>query len=207
MKDVVANFGSGILVQHDQEKGVDDDDDAPPPMEIDRKKLGAIVFAERSAMAKLEAIVWPHVKTLLTDKIEQLRGEWTATVVQQAAESEENSTTAVKQEQQKLPIVVLEAAVLLDAGWEDMLDGVWAVTVPRKEAVARLTETRGLTSEEALKRIDAQESRRGIGNLQEEIDAGVVTGVLVNDRSLEDLERSLRKSLNDPNCWKISRSC
>ena len=180
VKDVVANFGEDILVQHD------DDDTAP--MEIDRKKLGAIVFAERSAMAKLEAIVWPHVKTLLADKIEQLRGEWT--------------TAPAKQ---KLPIVILEAAILLDAGWDDMLDGVWAVTVPREDSLARLMETRGLTSEEVLKRIDAQESRRGIGNLQEELDDGVVTSVIVNDGSLDDLEQSLKKSLDDPSCWKYSR--
>ena len=63
VKDAVSEFGSGILAQ-----GSDDT--------IDRKKLGAIVFSERSEMARLEKIVWPHVKTLLIEKIESLRQDW-----------------------------------------------------------------------------------------------------------------------------------
>ena len=183
--NVVDAFGKDILVQQD-----DGEEDSTAPMEIDRKKLGEIVFAERSAMAKLEAIVWPHVKTLITDEIDIQRQKWTKECIAS----------------NKRPIVVLEAAVLLDAGWDDLLDGVWVVTTPRDVALARLIETRGLTIEEANKRIDAQESRRGIGNLQQEIDYGLITGEINNDGSLDALTRSLSRSLDDPKFWKRDRT-
>jgi dephospho-CoA kinase len=63
------------------------------------------------------------------------------------------------------PVVVLEATVLLDARWDDLLDGLWVVTAPRNVALHRLIEKRGLTLLEEKKRLNAQESRRGIGNL------------------------------------------
>ena len=50
--------------------------------------------------------------------------------------------------------------------------------------------------------MDAQTSRRGIGNLEKEINNNVVTAVIKNDSSLEDLSTALRKSLVDPNAWK-----
>jgi len=190
VRDVVANFGrSEIAVGGDDGDGDDDD----RPLEIDRKKLGAIVFADRSKMAELEAIVWPHVRVALRKKIDRSKEEWK----QNKNENGDDSASASRR-----PVVVLEAAVLLDAGWENMVDGVWAVTVPRKDALQRLIETRGLTSEEATKRIDAQKSCRGIGNLSEEVENGVVTGVVVNDGSLEDLKQTLEKSLDDPSFWK-----
>mmetsp|Transcript_53758 Transcript_53758/g.60053 ORF Transcript_53758/g.60053 Transcript_53758/m.60053 type:complete len:310 (+) Transcript_53758:59-988(+) len=186
IRDVVATFGNDILLRQDD--GKEEKDIAP--IEIDRKKLGEIVFAEQSAMTKLEKIIWPHVKTLLIDEISLLRQKWEA------------KSKEFKASSNKRPIVVLEAAVLIDAGWEDILDGVWVVTVPREIALTRLTETRGLTIEEARKRIEAQESRRGIGNLQQEKDSGVVTGEIKNDNSLDDLTRSLKRSLDDPDRWK-----
>lgn len=183
--DVVSEFGSGILL------------DGTTPhngMEIDRKKLGAIVFADPSSMAKLEAVVWPHVKKLIIERIEGLRQEWET--------AEMGQTQASPRQQQRLPVVVLEAAVLLDAGWDDLLDGVWVVKTPTSVALQRLMETRGLSEEEARRRIDAQESRRGIGNTQDEIDSGIVTGVIENNGSMEGLKKSLQAALDDPTFWK-----
>ena len=173
VKDVVNEFGSNILMESSDE------------MEIDRKKLGAIVFAERSAMAKLEAIVWPHVKDMLLERINELKESW--------KKSDASDT---------IPVIVLEAAILLDAGWDDLLDGVWAVTVPKEFALKRLVETRGLSEEEAQKRIDAQDSRRGIGSLENEVENATVHCVITNDGSLDNLKESLQKSLQNPICWR-----
>ena len=53
---------------------------------------------------------------------------------------------------------------------------------------------------EANKRIDSQESHRGIGtNLKDGIENGIVHYVNTNDGSLDDLKERLQKSLNDPN--------
>ena len=101
-----------------------------------------------------------------------------------------------------VPVVVLEAAVLLDAEWDDILDGVWVVKAPKEVALRRLMETRGLSQDESEKRIQAQQSRRGIGNLEEEIQNKVVTNVIENSGSLEDLRNALEVALRDPKSWK-----
>lgn len=146
---------------------------------IDRKKLGEIVFADPDQMSKLEYIVWPHVKKEIKEKIDTLRRE--------------HKTGGV---------VVLEAAVLLDAGWEDLLDGLWVVTSSTPLALERLVQNRGFSQEEAQKRIEAQQQRRGIGNLPEEVKKGVVTKVIENEGSEEELQIKLQQALEDPTAWK-----
>jgi dephospho-CoA kinase len=136
-------------------------------------------------MKKLERIVWPHVKQMLKDRIDEVRADWM-----------QGKTDG------RMPVVVLEAAVLLDAEWDDLLDGIWVVTAPKAVALDRLMETRGLLQEEAEKRITAQDSRRGIGNLDEEISNGVVTGVIENKGSLDDLKEALGVALTDSQSWK-----
>ena len=101
-----------------------------------------------------------------------------------------------------VPVVVLEAAVLLDAEWDDILDGVWVVKTPKEVALKRLMETRGLSQDESEKRIQAQQTRRGIGNLDEEIQNKVVTNVIENNGSLDDLRNALKEALRDPKSWK-----
>ena len=154
--------------------------------EIDRKKLGAIVFADREAMRKLERIVWPHVQKEIENLIQQYEKDWLA-----------NEMTG-----KQTPVIVVEAAVLLDAEWhEKFLDAVWVVTVPHNVAVQRLMENRSLTREEAEKRIEAQSSRRGIGNVEEEIKSSTVTATIDNSGSLSDLKESLSIKLADETSW------
>jgi dephospho-CoA kinase len=187
--DVVSEFGKGVLACDENNNA------AIQPLEIDRKKLGPIVFADRSAMARLERIVWPHVKDKLAQKIGELKVSWNN------SNSNPDATDATTTTKPR-PIVVLEAAILLDAGWDDLLDGVWVVTVPRERALTRLVETRGLTEAEAAKRIDAQNRSRGIGTLADEVSNGVVQCVIENSKSLDDLAKTLTASLEDPSCWK-----
>ena len=51
---------------------------------------------------------------------------------------------------------MLEAAVLLEAGWQDMVDEIWVTTVEVDGAVARLAERNGLDEAAARARIDSQ---------------------------------------------------
>jgi dephospho-CoA kinase len=160
--------------------------------ELDRKKLGSIVFnpddagsnglGANTAMQRLEQIVWPHLQVKIESAIEQAKAQW-------------------NKSNDKLPIIIVEAAVLLDAGWQDFLDGVWVVSVSESVALTRLQETRGLTAAEAEKRIDAQKPRRGIGNLAEEVDSKVVTAVIENNGSLDALKQQLSEKLMDPQAW------
>jgi dephospho-CoA kinase len=179
VEQVVQAFGSDILVP------------GTSVPEIDRKRLGAIVFADPLAMKQLEAIVWPHVQVEIEKRIAGLQTEW-----KQTLNDDSNS------EQKKNPIVVVEAAVLLDAGWQDaFLDAVWVVTVPDKVAQQRIVENRGLSPAEADKRIQAQVSRRGIGNIAQEVQDKVVTATIDNSGSLEDLKENLSKTLVDETAW------
>jgi dephospho-CoA kinase len=98
---------------------------------IDRKKLSGIVFDNPEALARLNSIVHPRIREIAQAKIEQLRKKGTA-------------------------VVVLEAALLIEAKWTDLADEVWVALVPPEVAVKRLEERGGLTENEARARIQAQ---------------------------------------------------
>jgi len=149
--------------------------------EIDRAALGGIVFSDPNKMTILEHIVWPYVKKEILDA--------------KRIKSEERLPP------EKIPIIVLEAAVLIEAGWEDLLDGLWVIKVKPETALQRLMEQRGMTKDDAETRIKSQISRRGIGNLVEEVEKGIVTKVIDNDGDLGALTKKLKEALNDPSAW------
>jgi dephospho-CoA kinase len=98
---------------------------------IDRRKLGAIVFADREAMRRLTDIVWPAIRTEMHRRLEGYR-------------------------EAGVPVVVVEAAVLLEAGWDEEVDEIWAVTTDPVLAVERVTGRNGLSRDEARRRLAAQ---------------------------------------------------
>lgn len=100
---------------------------------IDRRQLGAIVFANPEALAKLEAIVHPAVGRAIQARLAEL---------QRAPE--------------RPRAVVIEAIKLLEAGLDRLCDAVWIVVAPRAVQSERLVRSRGLSPEEAALRIDAQ---------------------------------------------------
>lgn len=53
-------------------------------------------------------------------------------------------------------VIVLEAAVLIEAGWQSLVDRIWVTVVPPSVAQERLMRRNNLTAEEALKRINSQ---------------------------------------------------
>jgi dephospho-CoA kinase len=110
---ILDEFGEGIL---------------GPEGEIDRGKLGAVVFTDAEALKRLEAIVHPAVAA----RVDEL--------IRQATE----------------PVVVVEAIKLIEAGWHRTCDALWVVTCPREQQLERLMRTRKLSREEALLRIEAQ---------------------------------------------------
>jgi dephospho-CoA kinase len=102
---------------------------------VDRKKLGAIVFGDPKLLARLNAIVHPPVLE------EQMR---------QLAAIEKSDAHAV---------AVVEAALLIEAGFDRKLDYLVVTWCTLEQQLARLTEAgkgRGLTIEQARQRIAAQ---------------------------------------------------
>lgn len=102
-----------------------------PDGTIDRRVLGARVFADPAALRRLNALVHPLIGEAIRDQLMQAQAE---------------STPA--------PIVV-EAAIMMEAGWT-FFDEVWVVVVEPATAIARVTASRGMTPDEVQRRIDAQ---------------------------------------------------
>jgi dephospho-CoA kinase len=96
--------------------------------EVDRPKLGALVFADPVQLQKLEAIVHPAVSIALARLLSDARE----------------------------PVVVVEAVKLIEAGLDRYCDAVWIVTVPQAEAKRRLIQGRGLGEIDAQLRLRAQ---------------------------------------------------
>ena len=140
------------------------DDIAPAGGPINRARLGEIVFADPGALARLEALVHPAVGRRIAELVA--------------------SSTA--------DVVVIEAIKLLEAGLSLRLcDEVWAVTAPRAAQLSRLMETRGLSHDEAVLRIDAQPSQ--------EVKIAQADVVIDNDGDLDVLRRAVERA------WRATR--
>lgn len=99
--------------------------------DIDRRVLGGLVFGSKDKMKLLCDIVWPEIRRLIGLELGHLRD---------AGER----------------LVVLEAAVMVEAGWQDLVDELWVVQADVDTAVQRLMQRNGLTEELARQRISAQ---------------------------------------------------
>ena len=102
-----------------------------PDGEIDRKKLGSIVFGDPARMEALTGIVWPLIAGAVADRI---------------AEETACGTS----------ILVVEAAVLFEARWEHLFDEIWVVTAGNEMAVERLIRRDGVVAESVRARMAAQ---------------------------------------------------
>ena len=95
---------------------------------IDRKKLGPIVFSAPEKLARLNAITHPRMKEMMREKL---------------ADADRSGAK----------VAVLEAALLFDAGWDDLADEVWVTVVDAETAARRASERSGIPVEQVLERI------------------------------------------------------
>jgi len=105
----------------------------PETKEIERNALGKIVFTSKEKRVELNNIVWPATKEIVKKEIE-------------------NSKDNV--------MIVLEAALLIEAGWDDLCDEIWTTETDDDIAVTRLMNRNQLTKEEAIKRMNSQLSNK-----------------------------------------------
>ena len=98
---------------------------------IDRKKLGALVFADANKLAKLNSLLHPRIEEVVNAQF----ARWFA----------EGITDPV----------FVEAALLIEAGMHERLDGLVVVWCRPEDQITRLL-ARGLTEKEALHRIALQ---------------------------------------------------
>ena len=103
-----------------------------PDQTIDRKRLGAIVFADVAQLKRLNAIVHPLIYRAIHARIASKRAAGF-----------------------RMPIVV-EAAILIEANWLPLVDEVWLVVAGRDAVVRRLQAERGLEATQVDARRAAQ---------------------------------------------------
>lgn len=109
-------FGSGVLA---------------PDGTLDRKRLGALVFADSGKRSQLEKILHPEIRRLADEQ-----------VARAVAEGHR--------------LLVYMAPLLIEAGAADRVSEIWVVTVPPEIQLERLMARDGIGREAAQRIIDSQ---------------------------------------------------
>ena len=116
IRDVlVQRWGRGILDQQG---------------EIDRGRVGRIVFAHDDDRKALEGAVHPYIAGRIREEMEAARAD------------------------PKVKLVVLDAAIMLETGWHEACDRLVYVHAPRAARLQRLADQRGWS----VKEVEARES-------------------------------------------------
>lgn len=110
---IVGQFGEAVLT---------------PDGQIDRRKLGSIVFHNGGALERLENIVHPAVDELFRDIIRH---------------TEER-------------VIAVEAVKIIESEIYPELSTLWLVTCPAEERLQRLLKTRNVDEEQVRERLTAQ---------------------------------------------------
>jgi dephospho-CoA kinase len=100
--------------------------------QIQRRKLAAIVFAQPTERRSLEAIMHPRIKERIRAEVERAQAD------------------------PSVRFIVLDAAVMLEAGWHDVCQRLIYLDTPRDLRLQRLAQQRGWTVEEVEARENAQ---------------------------------------------------
>ncbi len=130
---------------------------------LDRAKVAAKVFADPAARARLDALVHPRIVRRLRAELDRLRaGGWRG-------------------------VVVVDAALMLDWGFERECDAVLAVTAAEADRVARQTRARGWSEDETRARLAAQRT--------DDAFAAAADETIDNRGSEADLARAARAAL------------
>ena len=129
-----------------------------PDGEIDRKIVGDIVFRDETKLKTLESIVWDRIREMLEDVLAHNRAEQVA-------------------------VTVIEAAVLFEAGWQNLADSVWTVEASYHQRLARIIEKTALGEGAVRDRMDAQ--------LPPEIRVEKADEVICNDSDIAALEQRI----------------
>ena len=101
--------------------------------QIDRRKLGAIVFSDPKQLEKLNAIMHPRMYKMIEERIQG----------HQAGGAE---------------TIVVEAAILIEAKWTPLVDEVWVTTAPEDRVIDRIKGRNNMGEDAARARINSQMS-------------------------------------------------
>ena len=140
--------------------------------EIDRRRLAAIVFADPAQRKALEAITHPWIRQRIHAEVEEARRDPAVT------------------------LIVLDAAVMLEAGWNEICDYLVFIEAPRAVRLERVARQRGWSERE----VEARE-RAQLPLTEKAVRAD---HVLDNSASLEHLNRQVDDLLH---LWGLAHAC
>lgn len=119
--EIIDTFGEEILTDY-------------APYEINRAKLGKIVFHDKGKLNILNGIIHPCVKREILSQIKSVR------------------------EAGAISLFAIEAALLIEDGYRSICDEIWYVWVERETRILRLANQRGYTREKSISMMDSQSS-------------------------------------------------
>jgi len=162
---IVAYFGEDILMP-EEDPGIFADGAFRP---IDRVRLSQIVFHDPDKLKALNAMTHPLVKVKIISLIDEYR-------------------------RQGYELIVLESAILIQAGYRDLLDELWVIHTDREKRFERLMQSRGYSAEK-IKAIMRNQ-------LPEEEMEALADVVIDNSGSPEEARRQIRQRMegNDKPC-------
>lgn len=101
-----------------------------PDGTIDRGRLAQIVFGDRAKLDRLNSITHPNVT--------------------------KNVKAVFEASEDVFSGVLVETAILKEAGYESLCDEIWYVRAPLEDRIRRLTRNRGMSEEKARQTIASQ---------------------------------------------------
>ena len=113
---IIQTWGRGVLGENGQ---------------IDRAKLGKIVFNQPGERKKLDKITHPYIRQAIQERIEKYRHAG-------------------------CPAVVVEIPLLIETKWTDMMDQVWVISASEDISIKRMIKRSGFSREEAIHRLKSQ---------------------------------------------------
>ncbi len=131
-----------------------------PDGDISRKKLASLVFRSPRHLSLLNQLMHPEMKREIMARLLEYR-------------------------RQGVGVVVLEAPLLVEAGWTEIVDEVWVTTASETTVLERLEQQTGLSQKESLARIRSQLPAK------EQIKHADV--VLNTEKSLDELKAEVKE--------------
>ncbi len=101
---------------------------------VDRAALARLVFGDRDRLETLNRLTHPRMHAVAAAQIEFFR----------------------EQGREQSGVLVLDAPLLLEAGWTDLVDEVWVTTAPERTVMVRSGARTGFTEDQVRARIKVQ---------------------------------------------------
>lgn len=133
--------------------------------EIDRSKMASLIFKNQELVSVVNEIIHPEVKKETMNIIKDCltKGD--------------------------VPYLFIEAALLIESGYTELLDELWFISVPANERKARLIDSRGYSEE----RIEGIMSKQ----LTDEEFARHADRVIINSGSIDDIYEQIDRIMEE----------